>query len=99
MKKVEFNYYKNGGGTYHMDVMDIDFHVEDEVEVIDNIRQISILLNPNEPIIIKENVEWESHKLIIEVLGDDTEKISKYANYLVTSTEFNITEILNTINA
>lgn len=98
MKKVEYM-YNNIKSVYKMDVFDIDFHLEEKVEVIDNIRQISILLNPNKPDNIDENIEWESHKLIIEALGEDTEKISKYANYLVTSTEFNITEILKTINA
>lgn len=99
MKILEYNYYKNGGGTYHMDVMVIDYHLEDKVEVIDKINQISILLNPTEPLNIEENVEWESHKLIIEALGEDASKIQKYAEHLATATTFDITEILNAINS
>lgn len=119
MQRIEHNYYKNGGGVYHMDVMDIYFHIEQKLvksielineveteietltdfEVIDAVNKISILLNPTEPANIEENMEWESHKLIIEALGEDATKISKYAQHLTTSTDFNIDNILNAINS
>mgnify|MGYP006316429765 FL=1 len=99
MTRVEHNYYRNGGGTYHMDVIVVTYHMEGDVEVVDNLNQIYILLNPTEPAIIEENMEWESHKLIIETWREDASKISKYANYLATSTDFNIDNILNAINS